>query len=130
MPRQFMTFILVGILNTMFGYAVYAFFIFLHLHYSLAVLLATIIGVLFNFKTIGHFVFKNASNALLYRFVGVYAITYLLNVAGLKGCDLYHINMYLAGFIVAGPVAVVAFVLQRTFVFRRDGVISHGGTGK
>ena len=49
--KRFMRFILIGIPNTAFGYSLYALLIFLGLRYDLAILIATILGVLFNFKT-------------------------------------------------------------------------------
>ena len=49
--NKLIKFILVGILNTAFGYSLFALFIFLNMHYSLAVFLSTVLGVLFNFKS-------------------------------------------------------------------------------
>ena len=59
---RFPQFVLVGILNTAFGYGCFALFIYLGLHYTIAVLLGTCLGILFNFKTLGHLVFKNKQN--------------------------------------------------------------------
>lgn len=115
--RRFFKFLLVGGINTLFGYSLYAFFIFLNFHYSLAVLFGTVIGVLFNFKTTGKIVFKSSDNSLLFKFVGVYAVTYVINVSCLKVCDLFKMNMYFAGAILILPVALVSFMLQRRFVF-------------
>ena len=41
-------FLLVGVMNAVFGYGCFAGFLYLGLHYSMALLLATILGVLFN----------------------------------------------------------------------------------
>ena len=49
--NKFTKYLFVGILNTVFGYSLFALLIFINLHYTLASLLATIAGVLFNFKT-------------------------------------------------------------------------------
>ena len=46
MTRTFFTYILVGILNTAVGYGLFALFISFGIHYSLAVLLSTLLGVL------------------------------------------------------------------------------------
>jgi len=118
--RQFINFLFVGALNTGFGYCAYALFIFTGLHYSIAVLFSTILGVLFNFKTIGVLVFKNGDNRLILRFFAVYAIIYLLNVSGLKLFkSLGSQNMYVNGLILVLPLAFLSFFLNKKFVFER-----------
>jgi putative flippase GtrA len=116
---RFVRFLVVGGINTVFGYSVYAFFIYIGLHYSLAALFATILGVLFNFKTTGKIVFDNSNNSLLLKFIGVYLITYLISLAFLKGLVLLKINLYLAGALVILPNAVIAYLLNKRFVFMR-----------
>lgn len=116
--KKFIRFLFVGVLNTLFGYSIYALFIFIGLHYSLAVFFSTILGILFNFKTIGILVFKNNDNSLIFRFFGVYAINYILNVSALtllkfSGSD----NMYINGLIVVFPLALLSFILNKKFVF-------------
>lgn len=118
MRKLLITYLLVGILNTVFGYSLFAFFIFLKIHYAVAVLLSTVIGVLFNFKTIGRLVFKSHNNALIFRFVFVYVIVYLINVSGLRVFDSYGVDMYLAGFLMLFPATAVSFTMHRWFVFR------------
>ncbi|WP_084442217.1 GtrA family protein [Termitidicoccus mucosus] len=52
-------FLLVGVLNTLVGYGLFCFFVFTGLHYSFAVLIATILGVLFNFQSTRKLVFND-----------------------------------------------------------------------
>jgi putative flippase GtrA len=118
--KQFITFLLVGVLNTFFGYSVYALFIFFGLHYSIAVLLSTCIGVLFNFNTIGKLVFKNSNNKLLIKFILVYALLYFLNVSLIKMLNHYSDNLYLIGLVAVFPMAMLAFMLNKLFVFRNS----------
>ncbi len=115
--EQLVLFFMVGGINTLFGYSLYALFLYFGLHYTLASLFSTIGGVLFNFKTTGIIVFKNHNNKLLLKFIGVYAITYLLNIGCLRIFDIVNVNMYLAGAIVLIPVALIAYTLQKRFVF-------------
>ena len=115
--RAIIAFILVGILNTLFSYAVFALLLFCQLHYSLAVLLSTIMGVLFNFKTIGKLVFKSNDNSLIFRFVSVYVVVYLLNVVGLELYRHFDDNMYFGGFLLIFPSTIVSYMLHKTFVF-------------
>ena len=115
--NQFLRFLVVGGINTLFGYSVYALFLFLGVHYSLAAVLATIMGVLFNFKTTGRIVFNNRNNWLLFKFIGVYAVTCLVNILALKIFNYYHVDLYLAGFLLLLPSALLAFFLNKQFVF-------------
>lgn len=115
---QFIRFLFVGALNTAFGYSVYAAFIFLGLHYGMAVLFSTVLGILFNFKTIGVLVFKSHDNRLILRFFGVYGVVYVLNVSFLRlFLMLGSENMYINGLILVLPLALVSFILNRKFVF-------------
>lgn len=116
--RVFILFILVGMLNTVFGYSLYALLIYLNFHYSAAVFLSTVLGVLFNFKTTGNLVFKSNDNALIVRFVAVYVVIYLVNLAGLRIYRIFDDNMYLAGLLMIVPSALLAFVLHSRFVFK------------
>ena len=117
--NKFIKFILVGILNTAFGYSLFALFIFLNMHYSLAVFLSTVLGILFNFKTIGKLVFDSHDNSLIFRFIFVYVLLYLINISCLwffkiSGWE----NMYINGFILLIPLALISFVLNKKFVFK------------
>ena len=121
LDNHFIRFILVGILNTMVGYGLFALFIYLGLHYSLAVLFSTILGVLFNFKSIGKLVFNSNNNERIYHFRGVYILLYLLNVSGLWGLSSIGMeNMYVAGAILLAPLAIISFILNKNFVFNQE----------
>jgi putative flippase GtrA len=119
--RRFIRFILVGVVNSLFSYGVYSLFLFLNVHYAGAATLASGIGALFNFKTIGRLVFKNSENRLLFRFLGVYILTWALTIGLLWFCAHYGINLYLAGFMLAFPMAALSFLLQDRFVFVKQG---------
>lgn len=114
---QILRFFIVGGVNTVFGYGVFAGLILLHLHYVLAALIAQICGVLFNFKTTGTLVFKNKNNNLIFRFFGVYLFTYLLNIGLLKFFDIYGVGSLIAGAIIILPVSLVSFLLNKKMVF-------------
>lgn len=115
---KFTKFLLVGGLNSLFGYSVFALFIFLKFHFTLATLIATILGVFFNFKTTGKLVFNNNNNLLIFKFIGVYIITYLLNIAFLAIFRFFKIDMFIAGALLIFPMAVISFLLNRKFVFK------------
>jgi putative flippase GtrA len=115
---KFFRFIIVGIINTIFGYSLFALLIYLKFHYSIAVLISTIIGVLFNFKTTGRIVFKNDKSHLLFKFILVYVFTYFLNIGLIKLLTYTKFSMYLIGAICIVPMSVISFFLNKVFVFR------------
>lgn len=115
--QKFIKFLFVGVMNTLFSYSVYSLFLFLNVHYIWATTLASGIGALFNFKTIGLLVFKNNDNKLLARFLGMYVITWAITACLLWFCAQYGLNLYLAGFMLAFPVAALSFLMQSRFVF-------------
>ena len=118
-PEQLIRFVLIGCLNTVFAYSVYCLFIFIGFHYTVAVFLSTVIGICFSFKTMGRFVFNKTDNKLIFKFFAVYGFCYFLNIGilrALTGCGLQ--NLYVAGLISSGLVALVSFCLNKWVVFR------------
>lgn len=119
--EQFISFLIVGGVNTVFYYALYSLFLFVGFPYGAAAGLATCIGVLFNFQSFGRLVFGDRDIRRLGRFIGVYVITWVVNVAGLKALESAGIpDKYIAGLITVLPVALLAFYLNRRFVFNRQ----------
>lgn len=117
----FIKFVLVGIINTAFGYLAYAFFVMLHFGDFTAPLLSTLCGVLFNFKTIGKLVFENTSNALIFRFFSVYLLIYCFTVCLLKLFAFTGLqNRYISGALILLPMALISFFLNKYFVFKPE----------
>jgi putative flippase GtrA len=116
----FIKFILVGILNTIFGYSLFAILLYTGLHYTLAVILSTIIGILFNFKTIGILVFKNKNNKLIFKFFAVYATTCSIGIIILRIAELLEQNLYFSGIISTGICAIISYLLNKKWVFKYE----------
>jgi len=116
---SFIRFLLVGAVNTIFGYSVFVLFSIAGVHYSIAIIFSTLAGVLFNFKTIGILVFGSHDNRLIFRFLGVYLVIYLINLIGLKNMDTYHVNHYLAQAMLAPELALISFFLNKKLVFNQ-----------
>jgi putative flippase GtrA len=117
LDSPFARFLIVGIVNTLFGYSIFAVLVFAGVHYAAALLCATVLGVLFNFKTVGTFVFRSHDNRLIFRFVATYVVVYGLNVAGVRLMTSLGADTYVAGAVMLLPTAVVSFVLNKIFVF-------------
>lgn len=118
MSRTFAKFVLVGLLNTAVSYLLYASLIFVGLHYFVATTIGTVLSILFNFKSTGRLVFNSSDNRLIFRFFGVYGVNYVFGVCGLWALHSLGLNSYVAGALMLPPAAVVAYLLQRAFVFR------------
>ncbi len=119
--EQFILFLIMGGINTLFYFSLYSLLIYVGVHYAAAVAVATVCGVLFNFQTFGRVVFKDFQTRLLGRFVGVYAVVYTANVAGLKLLEIVGLSdKYIAGAVLVLPVALLGYVLNKTFVFNRS----------
>ncbi len=117
---QFIRFIFVGVLNTAFGYGVYCLGIWIGLSYWWATLVANVLGVLFNFKTIGVLVFENPNNRLFFRFVLCYVLAYFINVGIIKLFTQFtSLNQYISGFIAIVITALFSFFFQKLIVFRK-----------
>ena len=117
---QFVKFLFVGGLNTVFGYCMFSLFIFLKCHYALATLFSTVLGILFNFKTTGVLVFKNHDNKLLIKFFAVYTLLYFIGIGELKlMSSLGFNNMYLNYAIFILPNAMLSFILMKKTVFNK-----------
>ncbi|MFZ4729610.1 MAG: GtrA family protein [Pseudanabaena sp.] len=114
---KFVKFLFVGVINTLFGYTIFTLLIFFRLDYRFALLIATICGVLFNFKTIGTLVFETKSNRLIVRFFAVYLLTYLLNIGSLQITNSLGINVLVAQATLLLPLAIISYFLNKRFVF-------------
>lgn len=124
---QFIRFVLVAMLNTAFGLFVNYLFLFIFEHlfklnhaYVVSNFIATIVSILFNFKTYGILVFKNKDNKLILRFLAVTTFTYLLNIGGialLEHCGSQ--NNYINLTIMAVPVGLLNYVLNSIFVYKK-----------
>jgi putative flippase GtrA len=115
---RFLRFAVVGMLNTAFGYGVYALMLRIGLGYAAASAVATVVGVLFNFKTTGVLVFDSQDNRLILQFIAVYVIVYCVNLTGLWLLNRAGVDSYTAGLVTLLPSALLAYLLNKVFVFR------------
>jgi putative flippase GtrA len=118
---QFRRFLMVGIVNTMFGYSIFAMLVWLGVPASVALLLATILGVLFNFVTNGHFVFNGFDRGRLVRFIAAYGTVYLTNLAILDVLRAGGIATIAAQGAALTVVVPLSFLILKWFVFKSNG---------
>lgn len=108
----------VGLLNTAFGYGLYALFVYLGTLPEVALLGATIIGVIFNFFTTGRLVFRNSDNGLFTRFAATYATIYAVNAVALRGVISAGLDPFAAQAVLVPFSVIGTYALMRAFVFR------------
>ena len=116
----FIKFALVGVINTLFGYSCFAVLLYLGLHYTLCVILSTILGILFNFKTTGVIVFKSNDNKKILKFFINYTVICLLNIILLKIANVFDFNLYYAGFFATIICAIISFLVCKNWVFKEN----------
>lgn len=114
--RRFIRFLVVGGLNTLVGYLIYATLILIGLPTPAAIVLATILGVLFNYLSTGGIVFRDRTGRL-WRFAAVYVVQMGLNIAAVTALERAGLHPLVAGFFVLPVLVVFTFLAMRRFVF-------------
>lgn len=111
-------FLFTGVLNTLVGFAIYAGLVYTGLAPALALLVATGLGVLFNFVSFGKLAFRRLEARLLPRFLVAYAVIYGFNLLLLEGVQRYAgAGPVLAQFLCLFVVAPGAYLLLKTQVY-------------
>jgi putative flippase GtrA len=118
MRLRLIRFVLVGGVNTVLGYILYATFIFIGLNYNLANFLALAISVIFGFFAQRTFVFKNHNRWLFLRFVLAWAAMYFINMVAIGLLIRSGFDAYISGAIIVAPGAIISYFLQKFYVFR------------
>ncbi len=111
-------FVLVGLLNTAFSYAIYVALVFVGMNFALANLTALVIGIGFSFKTQGILVFNNVENRRLLRFILVWLVLYLFGILMISLFISLGFDSYASGALAIPFTTVLSYVAQRFFVFR------------
>jgi putative flippase GtrA len=115
---KYIRFILVGALNTAFGYAVFSGLTWLGWEDLYAVPAATAAGVTFNFVTYGKLVFKSLDRRNVPRFALGYAGLYICNIAGLRALAGTGLDAYRSQAALIIPLAILSYVINDRWVFR------------
>ena len=114
---RFCRFVLVGIVNTGFSYAVYAALLYIGLPYALANFGAALVGIVFSFGTQGRLVFGNRDARLIFRFAAYWLVIYAFNIALIAGFLRIGLDPYVGGAIALVPVVLASYLVQKFLVF-------------
>lgn len=115
---QFAKFLVVGALNTLFGYGVFAGLVLAGTAPGPALILTYVVGVLFNFVTTRRLVFGSTERASLARFIAAYVVIYFFNLGIFKLAESAGAGPLLAQALCLPVVAVFSFLLFKFQVFR------------
>jgi putative flippase GtrA len=116
---EFARFGFAGAVNTVFGFAVYAGLVVAGLPPAVALLVATIAGVFFNFVSFGRLAFRRLEAKRLPRFLAAYAVIYVANLALLESVRrLTPLGPIVAQLGCLAVIAPAAFLLLKTRVFQ------------
>ncbi len=118
---QRIRFLIVGGINTIVGYGVFAFFIWVGLHYFFANVLSTTIAVANSYILNKYFTFKQPkkSAAEAVRFVSVYIISFILgNVILYILVDRLSVTPYLAGLCNLVFTTLISWFGHKYFSFK------------
>lgn len=115
----FIRFIVVGVINTLFGWCVYSIAILVGLEPWMALLIGNVMGIAFNFLSTGGYVFRNLLLARLPRFVLTYISIYVINLYGLSVIAPWALSPIWAQLVLTPLMAVLSYVLLSRFVFFR-----------
>ena len=105
-----------GIVNTAFGYGLYALFVALGLNMYLAQVIAHLLGMTFNYFTYSRHAFHD-SDVSKGRFILSYAVNYLLGLAALWAASQVIASPYLAGFVAVVVVSLINYLVLKNWVF-------------
>lgn len=120
MTKRLLRFGMIGVWNTIFPYALYALAVYIGAAYYIALLFASIAGVVNNYLTFRAFVFGDRQNASVLRYLLGFAAVYIVSVAttGLF-INVGGFNPYLANAMAIPIIAGVSFIVNNLYVFRR-----------
>nr|WP_254428503.1 GtrA family protein [Ruegeria atlantica] len=111
-PRRnsFMRFVLVGILNTAFGYILFAILSLSGLPPQIALVISFSVGVLWNFITHARLVFDSKGLNRLPHYILSYVMVYAFNAFSLEGLLSLGLQPIIAQGLIVLPAAVLAFI--------------------
>jgi putative flippase GtrA len=118
---RFGRFLVVGAFNTLFGYTAFVVLLFSTGNHTLSIVVATAVGVIFNFFTTGRIVFGNRNGWAILPFVLGYAIALLVNVACLDFLVSVGVNAYAAQAACLPVVVAISYLINAYLVFRERG---------
>lgn len=109
-----------GVVNALVGFGLYALFVWAGLNIYVAQIVATILGVAFNYVTYSRHVFRETAPAKL-RFAMSYVFNYLVSLGALAIVSKFLHSPYLAGLMAIALTSIVNYFALKYLVFTKAG---------
>jgi putative flippase GtrA len=118
---MFIRFLFIGGINTIFGYGLYALLVVMKTPYLMALFLATLGGIAFNFFSFSRIVFNSKKNYFLFfKFVITYLFVYGVNALLLWLLVKDFSLDPLAGQLTCIPISVILnWIVLNKWVYRK-----------
>ncbi|CAG2152633.1 GtrA family protein [Cupriavidus plantarum] len=110
-------FLIAGAFNSLFGWLVYSGAILLGASPWLALIVGIVMGICFNFVTLGGYAFRDMTLARLPRFVVTYGFIYVVNLICLTLLERWIAEPILGQLILTPFMAMVSYVVLSRMVF-------------
>ena len=107
-----------GIVNTLFGYLGFSAFIFLKFNATTAIIASTFIGLIFNFNTLGRYVFNKTDKNLIFKFISAYFLLMIFNISLQKTLHFFIYSDYISGLISIIITAGLSYIMNKFYVFK------------
>ena len=114
--NQFFRFIIAGVINTLFGWMVFASAFNLSNNISISLISSTVLGVFFNYLTFGGYTFRKYSRTIFIKFILCYILVYIINLLVLTSLQNYF-SVILAQLILLPIMALLSYLMIKNFVF-------------
>ena len=119
LENNLLRFLIVGGLNTLFGFTVYAIFAMTEMATSTVLIISNLIGMLFNFFTTGGIVFFDTRISTLPRFLFCYIAIYFIYLELINWLEPILNSRILAMALIILPMTILSYLMLKFFVYRR-----------
>lgn len=116
---RFLRFLVVGGVNTAFGYVTFLVALALMPSTFGALILSTVIAVIFNFVSLGTHVFGSTDPRRLWRFGLTYGLVFVYNAVGLALLEAAGVRPAIAGLMLLPGGVTISYLVNSRFVFAR-----------
>ncbi|WP_436093066.1 GtrA family protein [Bosea sp. LjRoot237] len=112
--------IAIGIINTIFGYSIFLISYLILKDHNISISLATVVGVIFNYMTVGNYIFDNQGWKQFPLFIISYIISFLANILILNALVYFELNVIIAQALSLPPTIAISYLFNSRISFRKN----------